>query len=113
MDNLNIGLTVEQQFSLHQMRQSEDQLTKDQVLELLKQAKLLYKVKSRAVLDVRNLNLQCTMQDRIEIMRECEELNKNPKHVIFAELISCIEATMIKDNVFKGLITRNNALVFS
>lgn len=113
MDDLKIGLTMEQQFSLHQMRQSEAQLSQDQMLDLLKQAKRLYKIKSRAVLDVKNLSLECTMQDRIDIVNECERLEKEAKHVIFAELISCVEATMIKDNVYKDLITRNRTLLFS
>lgn len=104
---------MEQQFSLHQMRQSEAQLSKEQMLELLKQAKRLYKIKSRAVLDVRNLSLECTMQDRIEVINECEKLEKEPKHIVFVELLSCVEATMIKDNIFKDLITRSRTLLFS
>lgn len=102
-----MNLTLEQQFSVVQMQRAEHSLSKEQMLDLLKDAKRLYKIKSRVAANIKVLQLECTMQDRIDILNECERLSDEPKHVVFEELISCVKATMIKDNAIKNLLCQN------
>lgn len=99
-------LTAEQQFSIHQnIENYRGRIRKEDLLNLLYEAKRLLKIKERLVENPKNLSFTFSVFDQLHIQTECAALSEQKtEDELFEDYIWHLKLVMIKDNHYKHLI---------
>jgi len=97
-----LSLSMEQALELERMKRTENELTKDQLVELMIQAKTLLATKTK----VSNRLVNSTrLQQEDFVLNQSEQNNEDwsswAKHVLFTELIDTMTMIMMRDNIIR------------
>lgn len=97
-----LSLTYEQQFELRRMQDAEKELSKDQLIKLIIDAKTLLATKTK----VSNRLAESLHLKQEDFSLDTEQhLNEDwsswAKHVLFAELIDTMTMIMMRDNIIR------------